>query len=41
MMIHQPLGGAEGASDIQIQAKELNRAKNFWMISRYITQGSP
>ncbi len=30
VMIHQPLGGAEGqASDIQIQAKELNRAKNL------------
>jgi len=30
MMIHQPLGGAEGqASDIQIQAKEMNRAKNL------------
>jgi ATP-dependent Clp protease protease subunit len=29
IMIHQPLGGAEGqASDIQIQAKEMNRAKN-------------
>jgi ATP-dependent Clp protease protease subunit len=29
MMIHQPLGGAQGqASDIQIQAKEINRAKN-------------
>lgn len=29
-MIHQPLGGAEGqASDIQIQAKEMNRAKNL------------
>jgi len=30
VMIHQPLGGAEGqASDIQIQAKEMNRAKNL------------
>jgi ATP-dependent Clp protease protease subunit len=30
IMIHQPLGGAEGqASDIQIQAKEVNRAKNL------------
>jgi ATP-dependent Clp protease protease subunit len=29
MLIHQPLGGAQGqASDIQIQAKEINRAKN-------------
>ena len=29
-MIHQPLGGAQGqASDIQIQAKEMNRAKNL------------
>jgi ATP-dependent Clp protease protease subunit len=29
IMIHQPLGGAQGqASDIQIQAKEMNRAKN-------------
>jgi len=29
-MIHQPLGGAEGqASDIQIQAKEMYRAKNL------------
>jgi ATP-dependent Clp protease protease subunit len=28
MMIHQPLGGAEGqASDIEIQAKEMNRVK--------------
>lgn len=28
VMIHQPLGGAEGqASDIEIQAKEINRAK--------------
>jgi ATP-dependent Clp protease protease subunit len=30
VMIHQPLGGAEGqASDIQIQAKEMNMAKNL------------
>jgi ATP-dependent Clp protease protease subunit len=30
VMIHQPLGGAQGqASDIQIQAKEMNRAKNL------------
>jgi len=30
MLIHQPLGGAQGqASDIQIQAKEINRAKNL------------
>ncbi len=30
MMIHQPLGGAQGqASDIQIQAKEMDRAKNL------------
>ncbi|MCL7412695.1 MAG: ATP-dependent Clp protease proteolytic subunit [ANME-2 cluster archaeon] len=30
VMIHQPLGGAEEqASDIQIQAKEMNRAKNL------------
>lgn len=30
LMIHQPLGGAEGqASDIQIQAKEMNRVKNL------------
>ncbi len=29
MMIHQPLGGAQGqASDIDIQAKEINRLKN-------------
>ena len=28
MMIHQPLGGAQGqASDIEIQAKEINRLK--------------
>jgi len=28
MMIHQPLGGAQGqASDIDIQAKEMNRIK--------------
>lgn len=30
IMIHQPLGGAEGqASDIQIQAKEMNRMKKL------------
>jgi ATP-dependent Clp protease protease subunit len=30
VMIHQPLGGAQGqASDIQIQAKEMNRVKNL------------
>ncbi len=30
VMIHQPLGGAQGqASDIQIQAKEMDRAKNL------------
>jgi ATP-dependent Clp protease protease subunit len=30
IMIHQPLGGAEGqASDIQIQAKEMDRVKKL------------
>jgi len=41
MLIHQPLGGAQGqASDIQIQAKRLTGPRTVWMRSWSITLGS-